>query len=88
MFVCRECQPLEHGPGLSPRALEFLRTVATVSPERLCDVALPPTAERELAMAHQILITTHLGKELKSMRVLRALGAQASDDPISEDEPR
>ena len=79
VFVCWECQPVEHGPDLSPRALEFLRAAATVPPERLGEVTLRADAARELAVAHRLLITTHLEKELRSTRVLRELGFPGSD---------
>ena len=79
VFMCWECQPVEHGPDLSPRALDFLRAAANVPPDRLCDVTLTPSAGRELAAAHQLLIATHLEKELRSARVLRELGAMLPD---------
>ena len=85
-FMCWECQPLENGPDLSPRALEFLRMAATLSPERLCDVSLPRTVGRELAMTHQRLIVTHLEKPLKSVPVLQALETTMSEAVISEDQ--
>ena len=89
VFVCWECQPVENGPDLSPRALEFLRTAATMPPERLGEVPLAADAARELAAAHRLLITTHLEKELRSVRVLRELGFPGSDSgPITGDVQR
>ena len=89
VFVCWECQPVETGPDLSPRALKFLRTAATVPPERLGEVTLTADAARELAAVHRLLIATHLEKELRSTRVLGELGFPGSDSgPITGDVQR
>ena len=72
-LICRGCDPLDEGGGLSAAALAFLRAARAVAPGGLGDVALPAPADHELARAHQRLITTHLEKELRSVRVVRAL---------------
>ncbi|MCY3730511.1 MAG: hypothetical protein OXF98_04150, partial [Rhodospirillaceae bacterium] len=66
-------EPSGDGGRLSPAALSFLGAARTVAPAALADVELPPAADRELAWAHHRLISTHLEKELKSLRVVRSL---------------
>ncbi len=77
VFVCSSCGSDLRGVDLSSEALEFLRAASTLRPERLDEVALSPWAGRQLAAAHRILISTHLDKELRSVRVLRELGVAA-----------
>lgn len=72
-LACVQCDLTDEGGGLSPAAMAFLITARETAPERLRDVVLPSTADRELARAHQRLIAAHLEKELKSLRVVRAL---------------
>ena len=73
-LVCLGCDPLDGDGGLSGAAIGFLRAARETAPAALGEVALPPAVDRELAGMHQRLITNHLEKELKSLRVLRALG--------------
>ncbi|MBI2834953.1 MAG: DNA repair protein RecO [Acidobacteria bacterium] len=73
VFVCCGCGRPAGGPRLSREALEFLRAAASVAPDRLSSLDLPRRAERELEVAHRVLISAHLEKELKSARVLREL---------------
>ena len=49
----------------------FLRSAASVPPRELIKVVLSNAANRELASAHQRLISSYLGKKLKSVGVLR-----------------
>lgn len=74
-FVCRACVPArsDAAGSLSPAALEFLRGAATTAPDAVASLALAADAARELEIAHRRLIATHLEKELKSARVLRAM---------------
>ena len=76
-LVCRACDPLDEGSGLSGAAIRFLRAARETAPAALGDVELPPPADRELAGMHQRLITSHLEKDLKSLRVLRVLAGAA-----------
>ena len=72
-LICIRCDPSDEGGGLSAAAIAFLQAARAVAPGDLADVELPGPAGRELARAHQRLITIHLEKELKSLRVLQAL---------------
>ncbi len=65
--------PSESGLKLSPAALAFLQSARELPPARLGEASLPAAAERELATAHQALITRHLEKHLKSLKVLHAV---------------
>ena len=72
-LICRSCDPTGRKLVLSPDALGFLQASRTLAPRQLTDATLGPDGERELAAAHYALITTHLEKELKSLRVVRAI---------------
>jgi DNA repair protein RecO (recombination protein O) len=56
---------------LSDRARAFLATARASSPFALGGVAVSHETLRELEAAHRALITMHLEKDLKSVRVLR-----------------
>jgi DNA repair protein RecO (recombination protein O) len=58
---------------LSPEAKAFLASARTCTPFSLADVAVSRGVLGELEAAHRALITMHLEKELKSMRVLREM---------------
>ena len=58
---------------LSEDAKAFLATARTSSPMGLADVRVTRAALREIEHAHRSLISMHLEKELKSVRVLRDL---------------
>ncbi len=73
MLICRRCDPTGRRLALSPDALGFLQASRTLAPRQLADATLGTAAERELAEAHYALIATHLEKELKSLRVVRAV---------------
>ena len=83
LCVCRECGPGDGGVYLSPEALEFLRAAAALPPERLGEVALKPRAALELTVAHRLLISSHLEKELRSVRVLREMSAEYRPASVS-----
>jgi len=68
---CARCSRGEEGAELSSEALMFLRTAVSVPPSELMKVGLSSAANRELASAHQRLISGYLGKKLKSVDVLR-----------------
>lgn len=71
-FRCRECLP-HGGTAVSAEALTFLRGAGRLGPSGLADLALSPRAARELEAAHRLIISTHLEKELRSVRVLKEL---------------
>jgi DNA repair protein RecO (recombination protein O) len=58
---------------LSPAANAFLGAARAASPRAVGSIGVSHGALRELEAAHRALITTHLEKELKSVRVLRAM---------------
>jgi DNA repair protein RecO len=59
---------------LSTDARTFLEAVRTVSPLALHGVTVSRRTLREVESAHVTQITLHLEKDVKSMRVLRAMG--------------
>ena len=73
-FLCRRCAPAAGGSMVSINAMRFLRAAVAAAPDALGAVPLDAAAARELEIAHGRLINMHLEKELKSVRVLRALG--------------
>lgn len=74
MFVCRGCAPSGSGTQLGAEALQFLRASGRTAPEKVDSLRLDERASRELETAHRRLLSTHLDKELKSVRVLREMG--------------
>ncbi len=74
-FLCPRCGRASSGVDVSPEALEFLRSAAETPPQRVGEIRLSQNAARELQVAHQLLLAAHLDKELKSVRVLREIGA-------------
>jgi DNA repair protein RecO (recombination protein O) len=60
-------------PQLSDAARAFLGSARSLSPFALGGLEVPARALRELEAAHRALIATHLERELKSIRVLRAM---------------
>jgi len=58
---------------LSEEARRFLRAARTASPLAVGNVTVSPRALAELEAAHRTLMVMHLEKELKSVRVLRAI---------------
>jgi DNA repair protein RecO (recombination protein O) len=67
-FVCQRCGPAS-GPLLTGEARLFLQTAFQRAPARM-NVPLPPQAE-VLEAFHQDLISRHLERSLRSLRVLR-----------------
>jgi DNA repair protein RecO len=63
----------EMDPRLSAEAQAFLTTARGLSPFALADVAVSRRALRELEASHRAIITTHLERDLKSVRVLRQM---------------
>jgi DNA repair protein RecO (recombination protein O) len=72
-LVCVRCASPDEGGGMSAAAMAFLAMARTIAPGGLGDVELPPPADRELARAHHRLVSVHLEKDLKSLRVLQSL---------------
>jgi DNA repair protein RecO len=58
---------------LSEEARAFLAAVRRATPMAIGHVTVSPRALRELEASHRALITMHLEKELKSIRVLREM---------------
>ena len=71
-FTCAACATGE-GIALSSESVRFLRAAAGTAPGRLADIELPEGAAQELERAHRQLIAAHLEKELRSVKVLRAM---------------
>jgi DNA repair protein RecO len=63
----------DHGRRMSPEAKAFLETARSSSPFAMADVTLSRRTLREIESAHRDLITMHLEKDLKSVRVLREM---------------
>jgi len=63
----------EADPQLSDDARAFLGSARSLSPFALGSVSVPAGALRELEAAHRALITMHLERDLKSVRVLREM---------------
>jgi len=61
-------------PQLSDEARAFLAQARASSPFGLKDLTVSRRALRELEVAHRALITIHLEKDLKSVRVLNEMG--------------
>jgi DNA repair protein RecO (recombination protein O) len=76
-LTCAHCLPAPPAGmlGLSPAALTLLREMRGTSPHRLGDTVVPVAALHELEAVHRSLIVTHLEREPKSMRVLKAIEA-------------
>jgi DNA repair protein RecO len=60
-------------PQLSAAARAFLQTARASAPTGLGDVAVSAETLREIEACHRRLITMHLEKELRSVRVLREM---------------
>ena len=78
-FVCQECGSGDGEVDLTSDALSFLRAVATRPATDMGSVAFTPEVARQLTTVHQRLLETHLQKELKSVRILRELGAWTAE---------
>lgn len=75
-FVCRSCHGA-HGTDdrfLSARALAFIRGARRVRPIDAASLGAPEAVLRELELAHRALLGSHLDRQLKSVRVVQALG--------------
>jgi hypothetical protein len=58
---------------LSPDALAFVDRTRQVVPAAAGSLGASPAVLRELELTHRALITSHLEKELKSVRVMQAI---------------
>ncbi len=75
-LVCRTCHGA-HGTDdrfLSARALAFVRGARRVGPQEAASLGASEPALRELETAHRALLGAHLDRQLKSVRVVQALG--------------
>jgi recombinational DNA repair protein (RecF pathway) len=59
--------------SLSRGAIAFIDATRQVTPANVGSLAAPPRVLRELELKHQALISSHLEKELKSVRVMNEL---------------
>lgn len=71
-YVCVGCGD---GTIVSRRALDLLRALTSRTPMQVVEQGAPAGILRELEMAHQILITLHLEKSLRSSRVIKEMGS-------------
>jgi DNA repair protein RecO (recombination protein O) len=62
-----------HDVSLSRGAMAFIDATRQVTPAGVGSLAAPPRVLRELELKHQALISSHLEKELKSIRVMNEL---------------
>jgi DNA repair protein RecO len=63
----------DHERRMSAEARAFLETIRSSSPFALANVAVSKRTLKEIESAHRELITMHLEKDLKSVRVLREM---------------
>ena len=70
--------PSWSGLGLSDDAVAFLSHARTLSPLRLGELRVTSAVLREIESVHRGLITTHLEKEPKSIRVLKDMRREIS----------
>lgn len=73
MFLCPSCGEPREGLRLSALSIRFLHDASRIRPADLETISWSIQISRELEAAHSSLIATHLDKELRSMRVMRAL---------------
>lgn len=73
MFLCARCGGPGKGVRLSSLSIRFLHEASRIRPADLEAISWSIQIGRELEAAHSLLITTHLAKELRSMRVMREL---------------
>lgn len=75
-FVCRTCHGAQGTDDrfLSARALGFIRAARRVRPVDAAALGASEAVLRELEVAHRALLGSHLDRQLKSVRVVQALG--------------
>ncbi len=75
-FVCRPCHGAQGTADrfLSARALAFIRAARRVRPLDAAGLGAPDSVLRELDIVHRALLGSHLDRQLKSVRVVQALG--------------
>jgi DNA repair protein RecO (recombination protein O) len=83
VFLCRECGP-GRSAALSGPSLAFLREAGRVAPAETERLPWSVSVGRELEIAHRLLLTTHLERELRSARVMHELRRV---EPDGEGEP-
>ena len=66
---------------LSADALAFLASVRSVNPLKIGGLRTAPEVLREIELVHRALISTHLEKELKSIRVLNDMKKRIFTEP-------
>lgn len=77
-FVCCSCHGAQgtRDRFLSWRALGFVRAARRVKPCDASSLSPSPAVLHELDVVHRSLIGSHFDRELKSLRVVQALGRQ------------
>lgn len=71
-FLCRDCGS-RRGAALSGASLAFLREAGRAAPGDVDRLAWSDRIARELEVAHRLLLTAHLDRELRSTRVMLEL---------------
>lgn len=79
-FVCGNCHGAQGTADrfLSARALAFIRGARRVRPVDAAGLGASDLVLRELEVAHRALLGSHLDRQLKSVRVVQALGRPTS----------
>jgi recombinational DNA repair protein (RecF pathway) len=80
-FSCAACRPGRGRGTLSGEALGFLRAARHRAPAAMATVAVGAAALAELEAVHQVLVSRHLERELKSTRVVRDFRRLAAGRP-------
>lgn len=75
-FVCRACHGAQgiEDRFLSAQALAFVRGARHVKPSQADGLGASEAVLRELEAAHRAILGVHLDRQLKSVRVVQALG--------------
>jgi DNA repair protein RecO (recombination protein O) len=81
VFLCRTCRPGRGRGTLSTEALGFLRAARQRAPRAMDAVAVGAGALAELEAVHQVLVSRHLERDLKSTRVVRDFRRLAAPAP-------
>ena len=78
LFLCRECGP-RRGAVLASASLAFLKNAGRVAPAEVERLPWSVDVGRELEAAHQLLLTAHLDRELRTARVMHELQRTGPD---------
>jgi DNA repair protein RecO (recombination protein O) len=81
VFLCPACRPGRGRGALSGDALGFLRAARRRAPRAMDGVRVGAAALAELEAVHQMLVSRHLERDLKSTRVVRDFRRLAAASP-------